>query len=72
MFRMFPAAYWSSTGGVCNDYDPRYRPWYVGATTGAKNLILVMDTSGSMRNNVPTRLELARTAGSAVVTTLGS
>jgi len=35
---------------MCTKYDPRYRPWYVGASTGAKNFILVLDFSGSMQN----------------------
>ena len=32
----------------CTDYDPRFRPWYVIATSGAKNVILIIDVSGSM------------------------
>ena len=34
--------------GECTDYDPRFRPWYVIATSGAKNVLLMIDTSGSM------------------------
>jgi len=30
------------------DYDPRYRPWYVAAASGAKNIILIIDSSNSM------------------------
>lgn len=41
-FRSYPA-----TGG-CDSYDPRFRPWYVAATAGAKNVILIIDVSGSM------------------------
>ena len=36
--------------GECTDYDPRFRPWYVIATSGAKNVILMIDKSGSMLN----------------------
>ena len=44
-------AWISYPGSVyCDKYDNRYRPWYVGAATGAKNFILVLDFSGSMQN----------------------
>ena len=32
----------------CESYDPRVRPWYVTATTGSKNVVLLIDSSGSM------------------------
>jgi len=32
----------------CWLYDPRIRPWYVAATSGPKDVVLVVDTSGSM------------------------
>ena len=35
---------------VCDDYDPRKRPWFVGASTGPKDIVLVLDASGSMNN----------------------
>ena len=41
----------------CTDYDPRYRPWYTIATSGAKNVILMIDVSGSMDR---TRLPIAK------------
>lgn len=45
-FRSYP-----SVGGCYNDYDPRFRPWYVSATAGAKNVIMIIDTSGSMNGD---------------------
>ncbi len=33
-----------------NNYDPRIRPWYVAASTGPKDVVLILDTSGSMGN----------------------
>ena len=42
-FRAYPAI-----GGCSGDYDPRFRPWYVAATAGAKNVVLIIDVSGSM------------------------
>jgi len=34
--------------GNCQSYDPRLRPWYVAATSGPKDVVMVIDTSGSM------------------------
>ena len=34
--------------GICSDYDPRVRPWYLRATTGPKNVILLVDVSETM------------------------
>eukprot|EP00803_Ostreobium_quekettii_P009407 evm.model.scf_1763.1 EVM.evm.TU.scf_1763.1 scf_1763:8834-16698(+) len=34
--------------GNCQSYDPRVRPWYAAATSGPKDVVLVIDTSGSM------------------------
>ena len=48
-FRAFPSSRQiDSETQECSDYDPRFRPWYVVATSGAKNVILIIDTSGSM------------------------
>ena len=48
MHRRYPASKDEEKGGLCKDYDPRYRPWYISATTGPKNIIIIIDTSGSM------------------------
>jgi len=32
----------------CRIYDPRIRPWYAAATSGPKDVVLVVDTSESM------------------------
>lgn len=55
--------------GKCPDYDPRFRPWYVTATSGAKNVIIMIDTSGSMSGD---RITLAKDAATAVVNTLSN
>ena len=31
---------------ICVEYDPRFRPWYLKALGGQKNVVFVMDTSG--------------------------
>ena len=54
-FRRYPAAADErdeETGdpliGGCRPYDPRGRPWYVAASMGPKDVVLVVDTSESM------------------------
>jgi hypothetical protein len=32
----------------CDMYDPRYRPWYIQALSGPKNILLLLDTGSSM------------------------
>ena len=51
------------------DYDPRFRPWYVTATSGGKNVILMVDISGSMDGN---RINLAKEAAKSVINTLSN
>ena len=55
--------------GLCPEYDPRFRPWYVAATSGAKNVILMIDVSGSMDGD---RLDIAKDAAISVVNTLSN
>ena len=65
-FRLFP-------GQVivdCHAYDPRIRPWYVAATSGPKDVVLIIDVSASMLNHG--RLDLAKGAAATVIETLTS
>ncbi|CAN0256278.1 unnamed protein product [Ectocarpus sp. 12 AP-2014] len=48
VFRIFPGA---NYGAECGDYDPRVRPWYVAASSGPKDVVIVIDISGSMEAN---------------------
>ena len=63
-YRIYPGV----TQQRCFTYDPRIRPWYVAATSGPKNVILVLDVSGSMGNN--DRMELTKEAALTVIQTL--
>ena len=64
-FRSYPAI-----GGCSSDYDPRFRPWYVAATAGSKNVILIIDTSGSMGENG--KMGMAIQAAKSVINTLSN
>ena len=44
--RMFPAA--PAPRSLCGSFDVRQTAWYAAATTGPKDLVLVIDVSGSM------------------------
>ena len=67
-FRSYPTTK-QYDGYECADYDPRFRPWYVTATSGAKNVILIIATSASMLGD---GLEVPRTAAKAVINTLSN
>ena len=45
-FRKYPAVKDPKIGEFCQDYNPLVRPWYMSAATGAKNIIIMIDTSG--------------------------
>lgn len=52
----------------CGDYDPRVRPWYVAASSGPKDVVIIMDISGSMVDEG--RLALAQDAVASVLGTI--
>lgn len=75
MHRSFPYKLWTVDEeegvegvGRCKAYDPRFRPWYVAAASGPKNLVIVLDMSGSMVLNQ--RGDIARGAAKSVLDTL--
>ena len=48
---------WPKSNGVCDPnlpadykYDPRIRPWYAAPLSGPKDVMIVIDKSGSMNN----------------------
>eukprot|EP00522_Entomoneis_paludosa_P017429 CAMPEP_0172452664 /NCGR_PEP_ID=MMETSP1065-20121228/10246_1 /TAXON_ID=265537 /ORGANISM="Amphiprora paludosa, Strain CCMP125" /LENGTH=683 /DNA_ID=CAMNT_0013204755 /DNA_START=144 /DNA_END=2195 /DNA_ORIENTATION=+ len=63
-FRIFPAR----QSEQCGQYDPRLRPWYVSGSSGPKNVVLILDTSGSMAEG--NRIDLLKQAAKRVVSTL--
>ena len=50
VWRQYPGQHFEVDGSTCQPYDPRQRPWYVAAATGARKLVLVLDVSASMSN----------------------
>ena len=63
-FRIYPARH----SETCGNYDTRKRPWYVAASSGPKDVVLVLDTSGSMSSS--SRISLAKTAANDVIDAL--
>ena len=63
-FRIIPARH----SEKCGVYDPRRRPWYVAASSGPKDVVLVLDVSGSMEDYG--RIKLANKAARTIVDTL--
>lgn len=51
-----------------SDYDPRFRPWFANTATGPKDVVILIDTSGSMSNYG--RMALAKDAAKQVLRTL--
>ncbi|CAF2409931.1 unnamed protein product [Rotaria sp. Silwood2] len=52
LIRLYPGREWDQNfAGFYNDYDPRVRPWYIGTTSGPKDVIIILDCSESMKSN---------------------
>ena len=50
--------------------DPRFKPWYAMVASGPKDIIIVLDISGSM--NLEGRLQIAKDAAKTVMKTLSA
>ena len=68
VYRTYPAR----QSEDCSWYDPRKRKWFVAASSGPKDVIVVLDASGSMSFGLPpnTRMELAKSAAKEVLSRL--
>jgi len=50
LFAQWPAMTWCPNAvGSSGNYDPRFRPWYVVSATGPKDIVIILDKSGSMQ-----------------------
>jgi len=71
VFRQFPGVESPiDDSGDYVSYDPRFRPWYVSAASGNKDVVIILDISGSMQT--ADRISLAKSAVVSVLSTLGS
>ena len=69
VFLQWPETDWCSDDGWTGpSYDPRFRPWYSLAASGSKDLVMILDVSGSMR--AQNRIGIALEAALALVDTL--
>jgi len=68
LFRMVPAKHQPT----CWDFDHRFRPWCVAASSGPKDVVLVLDISASMAPSAEQslRLKKAKEAATTVIDTL--
>ena len=64
IFRIYPAR----QSEECGVYDPRVRPWFVAGSSGPKNVVLILDVSGSMMNG--NRFSLMKQAARRIISTL--
>eukprot|EP01083_Nonionella_stella_P281406 957494_1 len=55
-------------GRSCDEYDPRVRPWYLAASSAPKDVVLILDTSGSM--SLHGNLDQQKAAANLVLSTL--
>eukprot|EP00803_Ostreobium_quekettii_P009591 evm.model.scf_2457.1 EVM.evm.TU.scf_2457.1 scf_2457:378-12449(+) len=57
--------------GNCRQYDPRTRPWFIAASSGPKDVVVLLDTSGSMVQEIGdeglTRWDVTRDAVSRLL-----
>lgn len=68
-FRQYPGREWSKDDrGRYTEFDARLRPWYVGSTSGPKDVLIVFDISGSM--SAYNRMSIGRQALLTVLDTL--
>jgi len=76
-YSLYPGRLWPRTDeddlSKCGaKYDPRVRPWYLSAATGPKNVVFILDSSGSMSSNSANidRMALLKTAAKKIVDAL--
>ncbi|CAH3179392.1 unnamed protein product [Porites evermanni] len=66
--RVYPAKPWDTSPSQVDLFDARRRPWYIQGATSPKNVIILIDASGSM-HGVPMRI--AKLSAQNLIDTLG-
>uniref|UniRef100_A0A8C5BGB5 Calcium voltage-gated channel auxiliary subunit alpha2delta 3 n=1 Tax=Gadus morhua TaxID=8049 RepID=A0A8C5BGB5_GADMO len=67
-FRQYPGIKWKPDEHGVIAFDCRNRKWYIQAATSPKNVVILVDVSGSMKG---LRLTIARQTVSSILDTLG-
>lgn len=68
LYRMYPGREWQTNfAGFYENYDPRVRPWYIAATSGPKDVVIVLDCSLSMKDK---KFNMAKSIAISVLNTL--
>ncbi|XP_033723219.1 voltage-dependent calcium channel subunit alpha-2/delta-4 [Tursiops truncatus] len=67
-FRIYPGIKWTPDENGVITFDCRNRGWYIQAATSPKDVVIVMDTSGSMKG---LRMAIAKHTVSTILDTLG-
>ncbi|CAF0942065.1 unnamed protein product [Adineta steineri] len=69
LIRLYPGREWDQNfAGFYNDYDPRVRPWYIGTTSGPKDVIIILDCSESMKSHG--KFAIGTSIASVIINTL--
>ncbi|XP_063710597.1 voltage-dependent calcium channel subunit alpha-2/delta-3-like isoform X2 [Symsagittifera roscoffensis] len=66
-FRNYPGVTWDTEDGQIDHFDARDRPWYLQASHSPKDIVILLDTSGSMTGS---REFVARNAIHHIIETL--
>ncbi|PVD24122.1 hypothetical protein C0Q70_14592 [Pomacea canaliculata] len=66
-FRIFPGMQWPRDPDTVDVFDCRMQKWYIQAATTPKNIIILVDTSGSMMGK---RMAIAQSTVSTILETL--
>ncbi|XP_054433169.1 voltage-dependent calcium channel subunit alpha-2/delta-4 [Pteronotus mesoamericanus] len=67
-FRIYPGIKWTPDENGVVTFDCRNRGWYIQAATSPKDVVIVVDTSGSMKG---LRMTIAKHTISTILDTLG-
>ncbi|GAU99492.1 hypothetical protein RvY_10486 [Ramazzottius varieornatus] len=68
LIRLYPGREWDTNfAGFYNDYDPRIRPWHIAASSGPKDVVIVLDCSASM---IGKKFDIAKSVAITVINTL--
>ncbi|XP_071808391.1 voltage-dependent calcium channel subunit alpha-2/delta-3-like isoform X2 [Asterias amurensis] len=67
-FRNYPGIQWEKDSQGLDLYDCRKRGWYISSATSPKDIVILVDTSGSMTG---VRIEIAKHTVNTIMGTLG-